>query len=64
MNDETTSTELIRITIDVPLSVADWLEYEAKENKRSRKAQLELTVQKHVERYARRQSGGSEQAVR
>ncbi len=59
MNQNTISTgeaieDIVRITIDVPRKIATILELEAAENKRSRKAQLELTVEKHAERYARR----------
>jgi len=46
--------ETVKITIDVTKKAAMLLAQEAKENKRSRKSQLEIAVEKHAERYERR----------
>lgn len=49
-----TPMDTVKITIDVSRKAADLLAQEAKENKRSRKSQLELAVEKHAERYEKR----------
>jgi len=49
-----TNENTIKITLDVGERTAELLELEAKDNRRSRKSQMELALEKHGERYEKR----------
>lgn len=53
MQTNTPLKNTIKITIDITRPAAELLSQEARENKRSRKGQLEIALEKHAERYAR-----------
>ncbi len=49
-NDNT----LIKVTVDIPKRVADVISLEGKDNKRSRKAQVEFILERHAEKLERK----------